>query len=175
MTAPVPSSTSPVPGVKKGAAGNVGSFAIDPNFLKNQTIKGELNDLFAAAEYPLQDFSPISKILVYVRLKPPREDEKAPSTDKKKKPKVDKKAWNMQKTGALDTLIQKGTARKVEGRTVFHFDQVFDEDAQTPLLYKSIARSMVHTVLNGKHATIFAYGQTGSGYVLFKRLMPGFT
>jgi kinesin family protein 11 len=40
---------------------------------------------------------------------------------------------------------------------------VFDEDTQTPLLYKSIARPMVRSVLNGKHATIFAYGQTGSG------------
>lgn len=63
----------------------------------------------------------------------------------------------------MDTLTQKGHARKVEGRTVFHFDQVFDEDTKTPLLYKSIARPMVQTVLKGKHATIFAYGQTGSG------------
>jgi hypothetical protein len=100
---------------------------------------------------------------VYVRLKPPEEDSGGDHAHKKTRDS--KRAWNIQKTGALDTLVQKGTARKVEGRTVFHFDQVFDEDAKTPLLYKSIARSMVHTVMDGKHATIFAYGQTGSGYV----------
>eukprot|EP00536_Pseudo-nitzschia_multiseries_P012865 jgi/Psemu1/209776/e_gw1.512.1.1 len=61
------------------------------------------------------------------------------------------------------SLTQKGYAPKVEGRSIFHFDQVFGEDSQTPLVYKSIARPMVNAVLNGKHATIFAYGQTGSG------------
>jgi centromeric protein E len=74
-----------------------------------------------------------------------------------------KMAWNIEKTGAMTTLIQKGSVRKAEGRTVFHFDQAFDEDVQTPIVYKSIARPMVKSVLNGKHATIFAYGQTGSG------------
>ena len=100
---------------------------------------------------------------MYVRLKPPADETGVDHANKKKRDS--KRAWNLQKTGALDTLVQKGTARKVEGRTVFHFDQVFDEDAKTPLLYKSIARAMVHTVMDGKHATIFAYGQTGSGYV----------
>jgi hypothetical protein len=76
---------------------------------------------------------------------------------------MDRRAWNIEKDGAMSSLIQKGHAMKVEGRTMFHFDHVFDEDSQTPLLYKSIARPMVKTVLNGKHATIFAYGQTGSG------------
>ena len=80
-----------------------------------------------------------------------------------KKSKTEKKkTWTTQKSGAVESLSLKG-ARKTEGKTVFNFDQVFDEDAQTPLLYKSIARSMVHTVIAGKHATIFAYGQTGSG------------
>ena len=69
----------------------------------------------------------------------------------------------MEHTGAMVTMTQKGTARKVEGKTMFHFDQVFDEESQTPLIYKSIARPMVQSVLDGKHATIFAYGQTGAG------------
>ncbi len=107
------------------------------------------------------EFVGCTQISVYVRLKPPEDESGGDSSHKK--PKDSKRAWNMQKTGALDTLVQKGTARKVDGRTVFHFDQVFDEEARTPLLYKSFARSMVHTVLDGKHATIFAYGQTGSG------------
>jgi hypothetical protein len=76
---------------------------------------------------------------------------------------VDRRAWSIEKAGNMYALVQKGAARKVDGRTIFHFDQVFDEDTKTPLLYKSIARPMVKNVLNGKHATIFAYGQTGSG------------
>jgi hypothetical protein len=92
-------------------------------------------------------------------LRPPLEEQEKAG----KKKNADKKAWNTSQTGAMDTLTQKGTARKVDGRTVFHFDQVFDEETQTPLVYKSIARSMVKSVLDGKHATIFAYGQTGSG------------
>jgi hypothetical protein len=77
----------------------------------------------------------------------------------KKNKNVDKRAWNLQN----NSLVQNGTVRKVDGRTVFHFDQIFDEETKTPLLYKSLARPMVQSVLNGKHATIFAYGQTGTG------------
>lgn len=72
-------------------------------------------------------------------------------------------AWSIKNVGKMESLIQTGCTRKVEGRTVFHFDQVFDEKTQTPLVYQSIARHMVPAVLKGKHATIFAYGQTGSG------------
>jgi hypothetical protein len=72
-------------------------------------------------------------------------------------------AWMTETDGTMVSLIQKGHPRRVEGRTVFHFDQVFDEEVQTPRVYQNIARPMVPSVLNGKHATIFAYGQTGSG------------
>lgn len=94
-----------------------------------------------------------------MRLKPQPEEAKEQA---KKSKKGEKKTWTVQKNGAMESVSQKGS-RKVEGKTVFHFDQVFDEEAPTPLIYKSMARGMVHTVLNGKHATIFAYGQTGSG------------
>ncbi|MGK3734040.1 MAG: hypothetical protein ACI8RD_008381, partial [Bacillariaceae sp.] len=103
-----------------------------------------------------------------VRLRPLIEDSESPLKEEKRKRNHHhqeniKRAWNIEKTGEKTTLIQKGSVRKAEGRTVFHFDQAFDEDVQTPLVYKSIARPMVRSVLNGKHATIFAYGQTGSG------------
>lgn len=102
---------------------------------------------------------------VAIRLRPsPSDEQHQESAAKKNSPKnADKKAWNLTKTGPMDTLTQKGTARKVEGKTLFHFDQVFDEETQTPLVYKSVARSMVKSVIDGKHATLFAYGQTGSG------------
>jgi len=100
-------------------------------------------------------------IKVAVRLCPIWDDAEVPR--KKGVENPDRRAWSIEKVGAMVSLTQKGYTRKVEGRTVFHFDQIFDEDAQTPLVYQSIAMSMVPAVLNGKHATIFAYGQTGSG------------
>lgn len=99
---------------------------------------------------------------VAIRMRPLLEDT-TDSENIKKGKKTDKRAWNLEKTGPFDTLTQKGTARKVDGKTVFNFDTIFNEDTQTPLVYKSIARPMVQSVLDGKHATIFAYGQTGSG------------
>ena len=108
---------------------------------------------------------------VAIRIRPlvdPKENENNVEEDadnsKKKKPKtVDDRAWNLQRGGASNTLTQKGVVRKVEGRSVFQFDQIFDEDTLTPLLHQSITRPMVKSVLFGQHATVFAYGQTGSG------------
>ena len=75
----------------------------------------------------------------------------------------DDMAWTIEEVDSIVSLTQKGCVRNVEGRTVFHLDQVFDEDADTLKVYQSVARPMVSSILNGKHATIFAYGQTGSG------------
>jgi hypothetical protein len=99
---------------------------------------------------------------VAVRLRPFHDQESAPDGGKKSK-NAEKRGWNLQRGGGTDSLIQKGTARKKDGHTAFHFDHIFDEDTKTPLLYMSIARPMVKTVLSGRHGTIFAYGQTGSG------------
>lgn len=101
---------------------------------------------------------------VAIRLRPiDLEAAKAGEESKKKSSSGDKQAWTLSRGGGTDSLVQKGIARKKEGTTAFTFDQVFDEDTQTPFIYKSIARPMVKTVLSGRHATIFAYGQTGSG------------
>ena len=100
-----------------------------------------------------------------MRLRPLIENSDGPMKEEKRKNHQEhiKMAWNIEKTGAMTTLIQKGAVRKAEGRTIFHFDQAFDEDVKTSRVYKNIAKPMVKSVLNGKHATIFAYGQTGSG------------
>jgi len=100
---------------------------------------------------------------VFVRLRPTPEDEE---NDKKKSSKDEKGGWDVKKMGSHDCIVERGVLRKADGRTSFNVDQIFDEYASTPFLYKHIARAMVHTVLGGKHATIFAYGETGSGYVL---------
>lgn len=97
-----------------------------------------------------------------VRLRPLIDD--AEKSKEKGKKNQDRRAWKIEQAGALFTLIQKGHARKVEGRTVFSgFFQVFDEESKTPLLYKSLVRPMVKAVLSGRHATVFAYGTMGSG------------
>jgi hypothetical protein len=61
------------------------------------------------------------------------------------------------------SVIQKGAARKVEGRTVFSFDSVFGEQSSTLEVYHGLTKPLLEAVLRGQHATIFAYGQTGSG------------
>jgi len=102
-----------------------------------------------------------SNIKVAVRLRPIWGATKRPR--KKMGGDSDVVAWNVEKVGSRVAFTQRGCARGVEGRTVFHLDQVFDEEAHTLQIYQSIARPMLSSVLNGKHATIFAYGQTGSG------------
>eukprot|EP00531_Pseudo-nitzschia_arenysensis_P009442 CAMPEP_0116151660 /NCGR_PEP_ID=MMETSP0329-20121206/20221_1 /TAXON_ID=697910 /ORGANISM="Pseudo-nitzschia arenysensis, Strain B593" /LENGTH=761 /DNA_ID=CAMNT_0003648299 /DNA_START=183 /DNA_END=2469 /DNA_ORIENTATION=+ len=67
------------------------------------------------------------------------------------------KAWGIEFGQQTSSLIQKGRPY------VFHFDRVFDEATETSSVYQGLAKPMVSSVLNGKHATIFAYGQTGSG------------
>lgn len=80
-------------------------------------------------------------MIVAVRIRPLQSQ---PDDNKKLK---DKRAWSLEKSGAMDTLVQNGLTRKVDGKSVFHFDSVFDEDTKTPLVYKSIARGMVKAVL----------------------------
>ena len=95
-----------------------------------------------------------------MRLCPIWEDPKA---SRKRRRANQDKAWGIEFDGKMASMIQTGMTRKVEGRSVFHLDRVFDEETQTPLVYEGIAKHMVPAVLNGKHATMFAYGQTGAG------------
>ena len=89
-----------------------------------------------------------------VRIRPlSTQSEESPKNEKKSK---EKRAWSLEKSGAVDTLVQTGLTLKVEGKSVFHFDSVFDEDTKTPLVYKSIARGMVKGVL-GKYCRIVLY------------------
>ena len=155
MTAPVvtlpisPVRTSPSSDSKSGAANSSFSGTVaDPTMLPAQNVK------VAIRIRPLVDPKDMET----------EHNEKDEEDAKNKRTKSSEdRAWNLQRGGASNTLTQKGVVRKVEGRSVFQFDQVFDEDTLTPLLHQSISRPMVKSVLTGEHATIFAYGQTGSG------------
>eukprot|EP00538_Stauroneis_constricta_P000327 CAMPEP_0119545576 /NCGR_PEP_ID=MMETSP1352-20130426/282_1 /TAXON_ID=265584 /ORGANISM="Stauroneis constricta, Strain CCMP1120" /LENGTH=960 /DNA_ID=CAMNT_0007590135 /DNA_START=710 /DNA_END=3595 /DNA_ORIENTATION=- len=145
MAPPSPHNTAmpPTTGPPASSPANT-QFKIDPNLVQSQVIK------VAIRLRPLQD--------------PAANDENNNSSSNKRSKSSDvKKAWSLQKSGATDSFVQNGVVRKVEGRSVFHFDQIFEEDTKTPLLYKSLARPMVKTVISGRHGTIFAYGNTGTG------------
>jgi kinesin family protein 2/24 len=45
----------------------------------------------------------------------------------------------------------------------FHFDEVFDENADNAEVYRRTAAPLLQTAFDGGAATCFAYGQTGSG------------
>lgn len=69
-------------------------------------------------------------------------------------------AWTI--TAKQDTIVQKG-ARKIQGRSVFSFDSIFEETATTQQVYKSMVQSIVQSVATGQHGTVLMYGQTSSG------------
>ncbi|CAB9500476.1 Kinesin-like protein [Seminavis robusta] len=73
------------------------------------------------------------------------------------------KAWNVETMDGRDVLVQKGSGRKAEGKNMFSFDGVFQEDHSTSYVYDNFARPIVRAVLTGKHGTIFTYGTSGSG------------
>jgi Kinesin motor domain len=73
------------------------------------------------------------------------------------------KAWNVESIDARDVLVQKGSGRRIEGKNMFTFDGVFQEDHSTSHVYENFARPIVKAVLTGKHGTIFTYGTSGSG------------
>ena len=52
---------------------------------------------------------------------------------------------------------------KIIGRTFFTFDKTFGEDATTGLVYGTVAKGIVDSVVSGLNGTIFTYGQTSSG------------
>eukprot|EP00535_Pseudo-nitzschia_heimii_P013724 CAMPEP_0197199360 /NCGR_PEP_ID=MMETSP1423-20130617/33841_1 /TAXON_ID=476441 /ORGANISM="Pseudo-nitzschia heimii, Strain UNC1101" /LENGTH=742 /DNA_ID=CAMNT_0042653215 /DNA_START=107 /DNA_END=2333 /DNA_ORIENTATION=+ len=117
-----------------------------------------------STDIPQEDTS--KNIKVAVRFRPLWEASKRPRKLMEGDPDVS--AWTTERIGSIVSLTQKGCERKVEGRTVFHLDELFDEETHTLQVYQSVALPMVSSVemesmLNGKHATIFAYGQTGSG------------
>ena len=76
----------------------------------------------------------------------------------KKSDPDDAYAWSV----SPDSIVQKG-ARRVEGRSSFSFDFIFDETATTAQVYDAMIQPIVRGVAMGQNGTVFCYGQTGSG------------
>lgn len=68
-------------------------------------------------------------------------------------------AWT---TMGEDTIVQKGVLR-INGKSLFHFDSIFDETSTTRQVYDSMGRQIVQGVATGRNGTILLYGQTASG------------
>jgi hypothetical protein len=53
------------------------------------------------------------------------------------------------------------------GNLRFEFNRVLDQDTTQELIFETVAKSRVDSVLEGINSTVFAYGQTGSGWVTY--------
>ncbi|GAX15403.1 kinesin family member 5 [Fistulifera solaris] len=54
-------------------------------------------------------------------------------------------------------------SERVIGKTFFTYDKSFGENTSTDMVYESVAKGIVHSVVTGVNGTVFAYGQTSSG------------
>ncbi len=54
-------------------------------------------------------------------------------------------------------------SERVIGKTFFTYDMSFGENTSTDMVYDSVAKGIVHSVVTGVNGTVFAYGQTSSG------------
>lgn len=70
-------------------------------------------------------------------------------------------AWNVSGNNN-NTLVQK-SARRVQGRSVFTFDNIFQQAQSTQQVYDSMMQPIVSGVAAGQNGTMLCYGQTGSG------------
>lgn len=54
-------------------------------------------------------------------------------------------------------------SERVTGKTFFTYDRAFGETTSTEMVYESVAKGIVNSVVAGINGTVFAYGQTSSG------------
>jgi len=84
-------------------------------------------------------------------------------TSKKTKDPEKLLGWKVEDDGDVDVLLQKGVRTKVEGKSMFHVDRVYEENDTIDALYDDICEPILTAVMSGQHGTIFAYGATGGG------------
>mmetsp|Transcript_31394 Transcript_31394/g.47684 ORF Transcript_31394/g.47684 Transcript_31394/m.47684 type:complete len:729 (+) Transcript_31394:290-2476(+) len=103
-------------------------------------------------------------VKVAVRLRPLNKKELASSKSNK-----GLRAWRVHENRGIDgkvtqrSIRQTGEEKAIEGKSLFSFDEVFDEDAATDDIYDAVGSVIVKGAVDGRNGTIFAYGQTGSG------------
>mmetsp|Transcript_4140 Transcript_4140/g.6225 ORF Transcript_4140/g.6225 Transcript_4140/m.6225 type:complete len:704 (+) Transcript_4140:50-2161(+) len=105
-------------------------------------------------------------VKVAVRLRPLNKNELASSSSKSNK---GLRAWRVHENRGIDgkvtqrSIRQTGEEKAIEGKSLFSFDEIFDEDAATDDIYDAVGSVIVKGAVDGRNGTIFAYGQTGSG------------
>jgi len=103
-------------------------------------------------------------VKVAVRLRPLNKKELASSKSNK-----GLRAWRVHENRGIDGKVTQRSIRQtdeekaIEGKSLFSFDEVFDEDEATDDLYDAVGGVIVKGAVDGRNGTIFAYGQTGSG------------
>mmetsp|Transcript_31384 Transcript_31384/g.47652 ORF Transcript_31384/g.47652 Transcript_31384/m.47652 type:complete len:203 (+) Transcript_31384:290-898(+) len=103
-------------------------------------------------------------VKVAVRLRPLNKKELASSKSNK-----GLRAWRVHENRGIDGKVTQRSIRQtdeekaIEGKSLFSFDEVFDEDAATDDIYDAVGSVIVKGAVDGRNGTIFAYGQTGSG------------
>ncbi len=111
---------------------------------------------------PLQNIA--EEIKVVIRMRPLNERETNPSFVK---PSMGLRCWKvLHEHNAITQTRNDGITPLPErqaGRTIFTYDHVFDERADTKKIYDYAAREIVAQAVAGRNGSIFAYGQTSSG------------
>ena len=104
------------------------------------------------------------EIKVVIRMRPLNERETNPSFIK---PSTGVRTWRvLQDHNAITQTLNDGVTplpEKISGRTIFSYDKVFTEDANTKQVYDYVGREIVYNALEGRNGSLFAYGQTSSG------------
>lgn len=101
---------------------------------------------------------------VAVRLKPLQQPAPQQNT-RRRSAHREERVWSVMHDADGVPCISQTTcdSRKGQGNTAFSFDTIFGEDVATSQVYQNVGKTLVDSVVKGRHGTIFAYGQTGSG------------
>mmetsp|Transcript_4026 Transcript_4026/g.5792 ORF Transcript_4026/g.5792 Transcript_4026/m.5792 type:complete len:666 (+) Transcript_4026:200-2197(+) len=104
---------------------------------------------------------------VGIRLRPRTVDGASSSNTATSRPRFRKKrnddnqlAWSV--VSEENAIAQVGT-RRIDGKSIFTFDHIFEEDTTNVMIYDSMIRPIVWGAVSGRNGTVFCYGQTGSG------------
>jgi hypothetical protein len=112
------------------------------------------------------DEEQVDEIKVAVRMRPLNKRERDPALIRNSL--TGERAWKV--IPELESIVQLQSKKKPvgredrrQGKSLFTYDKVFNEDTQTEEVYDYLAKELVRGAVEGRNGSIFAYGQTGAG------------